>query len=132
MALTDSCCAVSMNEQVLTTMMSASPAVDVISAPEDARRPIMTSESTRFLGHPRLTKPTFLRETEALSGAATVRVSTGMESTHFSSSGPAQSGSNESTAPRHRDREAGRQGEEEFKMQNSKLILYVSEFIGCF
>src|ERR1700730_13916408 len=59
--LTDSCCALSMNEQVLTTIMSASSARVVSSAPARASRPIMTSLSTRFLGHPRLTKPTFCR-----------------------------------------------------------------------
>ena len=61
MVSTDSCLAVSMNEQVLTTMMSASSARAVISAPLVESMPIMTSESTRFLGQPRLTKP--MRET---------------------------------------------------------------------
>src|SRR4029077_15207986 len=55
---TDSCCALSMNEQVLTTMTSASSADDTSSAPACASMPIMTSLSTRFLGHPRLTNPT--------------------------------------------------------------------------
>src|ERR1700739_2278498 len=59
MVLTDSCWALSINEQVLTTMMSASSARRVSSAPARASRPIMTSLSTRFLGQPRLTKPTF-------------------------------------------------------------------------
>src|SRR6266536_2277879 len=54
---TDSCLAVSMNEQVLTTMMSASSAREVIWAPLTESNPIITSESTRFLGQPRLTKP---------------------------------------------------------------------------
>ena len=55
---TDSCLALSMNEQVFTTMMSASSARLVISAPEVASIPIITSLSTRFFGQPRLTKPT--------------------------------------------------------------------------
>jgi hypothetical protein len=56
---TDSCCALSMNEQVLTTITSASSAQGVISAPASASMPIMTSESTRFLGQPSDTNPTF-------------------------------------------------------------------------
>ena len=64
---TDSCCALSMNEQVLTTMISASSARGVSSAPARAISPIMTSLSTRFFGHPKLTKPTFWgRSTEEL------------------------------------------------------------------
>src|SRR5271157_3214297 len=59
MASTDSCWALSINEQVLTTMMSASSARGVIAAPPCASKPIMTSLSTRFLGQPRLMKPTF-------------------------------------------------------------------------
>src|SRR5262249_51620183 len=59
MVLTDSCFAVSMNEQVFTTITSASSALGVILAPPVWSRPIITSLSTRFLGHPRLTKPTF-------------------------------------------------------------------------
>ena len=58
-----------MNEQVLTTMMSASSARAVISAPAWESRPIMTSLSTRFLGQPRLTKPTF-----GLAGATSGRL----------------------------------------------------------
>src|SRR5215469_12431039 len=58
MVLTDSCCALSMNEQVLTTMISASSACATSSAPAWANMPIITSLSTRFLGHPRLTNPT--------------------------------------------------------------------------
>ena len=57
--LTDSCCALSMNEHVLTTMTSASSARGESSAPARARRPIITSLSTKFFGHPRLIKPTF-------------------------------------------------------------------------
>ena len=54
-----SCLAGSMNEQVLTTMTSASPGREVNSWPRAANCPIMTSVSTRFFGQPRLTKPTF-------------------------------------------------------------------------
>src|SRR5271167_2014479 len=60
MVFTDSCFAESMNEQVFTTMMSASSAREVISAPPWESRPIMTSLSTRFLGQPKLTNPIFL------------------------------------------------------------------------
>ena len=76
--LTDSCCALSMKEQVLTTMMSASSARGVKSAPAWVNMPIITSESTRFFGHPRLMKPTFFvgeASEEAVfsrSGSATV------------------------------------------------------------
>src|SRR5579864_1408515 len=75
-----------MNEQVLTTIMSASSARGINSAPACVSMPIMTSLSTRFLGQPRLTKPTFGRETgkdPAFSGAssmATVGFCGGMES----------------------------------------------------
>src|SRR5579862_944584 len=55
---TDSCCAGAMKLQVLTTSTSASPARGVISYPARVRMPIITSLSTRFLGHPRLTNPT--------------------------------------------------------------------------
>src|SRR5581483_4116888 len=55
---TDSCWALSINEQVLTTMTSASSARGTSSAPASANMPIMTSLSTRFFGHPRLTNPT--------------------------------------------------------------------------
>ncbi len=61
MASTDSCFAESMNEQVLTTSTSAFSGDEVISAPALWSRPIMTSLSTRFLGQPRLTKPTLTR-----------------------------------------------------------------------
>src|SRR5208282_2449279 len=54
----DSCCALPINEQVFTTMTSASSALGVSSAPAWASMPIITSLSTRFLGQPRLTKPT--------------------------------------------------------------------------
>src|SRR5438270_11134450 len=59
MVLTDSCFAESMNEQVFTTITSASSAREVICAPPDCSMPIITSLSTRFLGQPKLTKPTF-------------------------------------------------------------------------
>src|SRR5215472_6222755 len=81
MVLTDSCFAVSMNEQVFTTITSASSALAVRCAPPACRRPIMTSLSTRFLGHPRLTKPTFSvasLSADSSCWGATVRVSTGM------------------------------------------------------
>jgi hypothetical protein len=58
MVFTDSCCALAMNEQVLTTMTSASSALDTNFAPACSSKPIMTSLSTRFLGQPRLTNPT--------------------------------------------------------------------------
>src|SRR3954465_11392894 len=70
-----------MNEQVFTTITSASSARAVICAPPVCNRPIMTSLSTRFLGQPRLTNPTFKglgRETDSGCGGATVRFSTGM------------------------------------------------------
>src|SRR5580704_3526647 len=96
-----------MNEQVLTTMTSASSARRVSSAPARASRPIMTSLSTRFLGQPRLTKPTFcgrsgrgcsacgfstefsFLRTDLRSGLRsgeplTVRYFTGMQSFYFS------------------------------------------------
>src|SRR5574340_658041 len=77
MAFTDSCCAGSMKEQVLTTMTSASSARGVISAPAWASRPIMTSLSTRFLGHPRLTKPTLVRGADPGAGSETGKVASG-------------------------------------------------------
>ena len=55
---TDSCLAVSMKEQVLTTRMSASSGWAVRRAPARSSRPIITSESTRFLGQPNEIKPT--------------------------------------------------------------------------
>ena len=72
MVLTDSCWALAMKEQVLTTRMSASSACGVNWAPACASIPIMTSLSTRFLGHPRLTKPTLGGETDesVLGGGA--------------------------------------------------------------
>src|SRR5580658_5362373 len=55
----DSCLAGSMKLQVLTTMTSASPGCGVSSWPCAVSWPIITSVSTRFFGHPRLTKPIF-------------------------------------------------------------------------
>src|SRR5579863_8076522 len=56
--LTDSCLAVSMKLQVLTTRISASAGFEVRRAPARSSRPIMTSESTRFLGQPNEINPT--------------------------------------------------------------------------
>src|SRR5437868_10800458 len=47
-----------MKLHVLTISTSASSARGVSSYPRRLRRPIITSLSTRFLGHPRLKKPT--------------------------------------------------------------------------
>src|ERR1700691_4000900 len=58
MVSTDSCLAVSIKEQVLTTRISASSGRAVSRAPARSSRPIMTSESTRFLGQPNEIKPT--------------------------------------------------------------------------
>ena len=63
MVSTDSCLALSINEQVFTTRTSADSASEVMVAPASARRPIITSLSTRFLGQPRLTNPILGRET---------------------------------------------------------------------
>jgi hypothetical protein len=59
----------------------------VICAPPVCNMPIITSLSTRFLGQPRLTKPTFKglgREAESGCGGAIVRFSTGMLSLYCS------------------------------------------------
>src|ERR1700761_8039748 len=58
MVSTDSCLALSMKLQVLTTRISASSGRAVRRAPARSSRPIITSESTRFLGQPREIKPT--------------------------------------------------------------------------
>src|SRR5271155_3311559 len=68
---TDSFCAGSMKLQVLTTSTSASPARGVSSYPARARMPIITSLSTRFFGHPRLTNPTFFMQSGPLACYAT-------------------------------------------------------------
>ena len=62
MVSTDSCFAESMNAQVFTTSTSALDASDVTSWPACWTRPIITSESTRFFGQPRETKPIFMRD----------------------------------------------------------------------
>ena len=56
----DSCFALSINAQVLTTSTSASAALRVNSCPAFRASPSMTSESTRFFGHPRETIPIFM------------------------------------------------------------------------
>src|SRR5580704_11937727 len=58
MVSTDSCFAVSIKLQVFTTRISASAGRAVRRAPALSSRPIITSESTRFLGQPSETKPT--------------------------------------------------------------------------
>src|SRR5579884_3269418 len=93
MVLTDSCWALSMNEQVFTTITSASSALRVNSAPARASMPIITSLSTRFFGQPRLTNPTFCgrgpavfsRDFLSLIAAEplTARSFTGMQSFYF-------------------------------------------------
>src|SRR5262249_41889854 len=86
MVLTDSCFAVLMKEQVFTTITSASSALAVILAPPLWSSPIITSLSTRFLGHPRLTKPTFsgaFLSADFSSGDATVGVSRDMRCHYF-------------------------------------------------
>src|ERR1035437_1139840 len=54
----DSCLAVSMKLHVLTMRISASSGWLVSRAPARSSRPIITSESTRFLGQPNEIKPT--------------------------------------------------------------------------
>ena len=58
-----SCLALSMKPQVLTTSTSASSMRWVMVKPLSFRCPSITSLSTRFLGHPRDMKPTFVIET---------------------------------------------------------------------
>src|SRR5262249_8587800 len=55
----DSCFALSMKAQVLTTRTSASAASCVSSCPARCARPSITSESTRFFGQPSEINPTF-------------------------------------------------------------------------
>src|ERR1700733_3172452 len=74
MVLTDSCLAESMKLQVLITMISASSARGVSSAPLWWSRPIMTSESTRFLGQPRETNPTLGRVCGEVAGGSSTPV----------------------------------------------------------
>src|SRR6266851_1879367 len=86
MVFTDSCWALAMNEQVLTTMTSASSAPETRVAPACTSIPIITSLSTRFFGHPRLTKPTLVGAGVALSVALSTggdKVFTGMQSLDF-------------------------------------------------
>src|SRR5674536_200160 len=64
MALTDSCRADSMNAQVLTTRTSASAASGVSVCPACCARLSITSESTRFLGQPRETRPIFIQDSQ--------------------------------------------------------------------
>src|SRR5438094_1404936 len=82
MAFTDSCWALSINEQVFTTMTSASSACGTSSAPAWDSMPIMTSLSTRFLGQPRLTNPTFTEADLGLSDSATDEDFNSMESNY--------------------------------------------------
>src|ERR1700728_1535388 len=72
MVLTDSCLAESMKEQVLTTRISASAGLLVRRAPARSSRPIMTSESTRFLGQPKEINPTVGVVLGAVSSTAEV------------------------------------------------------------
>src|SRR5688572_6876280 len=60
----DSCFARSMNAQVFTTSTSACAASAVISCPSFSAIPSITSESTRFLGHPKDTNPIFTGTTQ--------------------------------------------------------------------
>ena len=60
----DSCLARSMKAQVFTTSTSACDASAVISCPSFSAMPSMTSESTRFLGHPKETNPIFIGSTQ--------------------------------------------------------------------
>src|SRR2546427_490698 len=55
----DSCLAGSMKLHVFTTSTSAWSGCGVSSCPRATSSPIMTSLSTRFLGQPKLTNPTF-------------------------------------------------------------------------
>src|SRR5215510_7134084 len=55
----DSCLARSIKLHVLTTSTSAWSGCGVSSCPRATSSPIMTSLSTRFLGQPKLTNPTF-------------------------------------------------------------------------
>src|SRR5712692_99995 len=60
MVLTDSSRARSMKAHVFTTRQSATSARSVISCPARASMPSMSSESTWFLGQPRVVKWTFM------------------------------------------------------------------------
>src|ERR1700694_3536794 len=78
MEFTESCLAESLKEQVLTTRISASSAWLVSSPPARWSRPIMTSESTRFFGQPRETKPILGRAGAAVAGVASSRMTGGV------------------------------------------------------
>src|SRR5689334_19018734 len=69
----DSCLALSMNAQVLTTSTSASAASRVRRWPFFWASPSITSESTRFLGQPSDTIPIFMRSRFQVLGCS-VRV----------------------------------------------------------
>src|SRR6266550_6567404 len=56
----DSCLAESMKAHVLTTRTSAPAGSRVNSWPAACASPSITSESTRFLGHPREMRPIFI------------------------------------------------------------------------
>src|ERR1700730_800527 len=84
MVFTDSCLAESMKEQVLTTRISASSAWLVSSPPARWSRPIMTSESTRFLGQPRETKPILGRAGAAVAGVESSRMTGEVTEFYFS------------------------------------------------
>src|SRR5688572_27053182 len=60
MASTDSCLALSMKAQVLTTSTSAPSGSRVSSCPACWANPSITSESTRFFGQPSDTMPIFI------------------------------------------------------------------------
>src|SRR5688500_7838893 len=59
MVSTDSCFALSMKAHVFTTSTSALEGSRVSSRPDFWASPSITSESTRFLGQPRETRPIF-------------------------------------------------------------------------
>src|SRR4029079_15819693 len=60
MASIDSCFAESMKAHVFTTSTSAVAASCVSSCPACSANPSITSESTRFFGHPSEIRPTFI------------------------------------------------------------------------
>ena len=64
----DSCLALSMKAQVLTTSTSADSGSRVSWCPAFCARPSMTSESTRFLGQPSDTMPIFITEERTTRG----------------------------------------------------------------
>ena len=70
---TDSCLALSMKAQVLTTSTSASAASRVSSCPACWASPSITSESTRFLGQPSEIIPIFIQSLETGHGDTEAR-----------------------------------------------------------